>query len=118
MNLGTRGLHLLAETLKEKNIPLTILGYGTIWRGFHQRVRRLHDYLLRLPVDRIVVYSDADDVAFAPGCSKQDLLNQFLSFNNGKHVVLSAESPCFPDYSLYPKFVDPGSIGLRPTMYK
>jgi len=114
----TSGLYLLAESLAKKNIQFTILGYELLWRGYSQRVRSLHDYLLHLPKDRIVVYTDAEDVAIAPGCTAQDIIDQYNRFNGGKHVILAGEIYLWPQELSWTEFAIPEQEGFPFSLFK
>lgn len=68
------------------NIAFTVLGLRTSWAGFGGRVRMLREYLDTLPSDKIVIFSDADDVLLLPACSSTDILDVFLS--HAPHPIL------------------------------
>ena len=78
----------------------------------------MHDYLLHLPKDRIVVYTDAEDVAVAPGCIAQDIMDQYNRFNGGKHVVVAAELYLWPAGISWTEFPIPEQEGFPPSIFK
>ncbi|KAJ3104537.1 hypothetical protein HDU96_008902 [Phlyctochytrium bullatum] len=101
------GLNRLARLLKRARVPLTILGMGTPWRGWGQRVRAYHDYFValqdptgravprwagegagahrvhsrreveRLAARRVVVVTDGDDVVVNPSCGAEEMVGRF-----------------------------------------
>ncbi|KAJ3100509.1 hypothetical protein HDU97_002191 [Phlyctochytrium planicorne] len=112
----SRGLNRLAKSLKKGGIPLTVLGMGMGWRGWGQRVRSYHDYLVALTehgfledlvgVDlkkkvlernrrRVVVFSDGDDVI--ANCGGDEIVERFWGRSEPwSRVVFAAERAIWP----------------------
>ncbi|KAJ3190640.1 hypothetical protein HK101_008514 [Irineochytrium annulatum] len=102
------GLNRLAENLHNQGVPLTILGLGKGWRGWGQRVRTYHDYLISIPHDRLAVLSDAEDVILAPSCSAEVIEDRFRRRAIPTAPILAAaETVCWPDAGLWSNYSDP-----------
>ncbi|KAJ3215489.1 hypothetical protein HDU67_000347 [Dinochytrium kinnereticum] len=96
------GVNRLASNLKEKGIPLTILGKGTGWRGWGQRVRAYHDYLSTLPKHRLVVLTDGEDVILTPSCDSGEIVRRYRERTSAASPILvSAEAVCWPEGNLW-----------------
>ncbi|KAJ3085479.1 Procollagen-lysine,2-oxoglutarate 5-dioxygenase 2, partial [Quaeritorhiza haematococci] len=113
----TIGLNRLAESVAKQGIPLTVIGHGKGWRGWGLRLRRIHDYLVSVPDQRIVILTDADDVFLSPGCSARDLVTTFTT-DFSTPIVFGAEKACFPDPHTWPLYKDPAKDGGKETPFK
>eukprot|EP00842_Homolaphlyctis_polyrhiza_P005019 jgi/Hompol1/5518/HPOL_004502-RA len=98
-----------AKLVTSRGIPLTVLGVGHRWRRqWGMRMRSLHDYLSTVPPERLIIWSDADDVMFLPGFTIDDLVSRFhklVSSRNGPLIFFAGEQACYPRqdwHSLYP----------------
>ncbi|KAJ3331938.1 hypothetical protein HDU76_001767 [Blyttiomyces sp. JEL0837] len=108
------GLNRLAEVVSNSGIPFTVLGLGQTWRGFGNRMRLYHDYLLRVPSDRLVILSDAEDVLLVPRCTAKELLEGFWSKEAAtSRLLVSAERACYPDFDRAPEYAGP-EVLMRP----
>ncbi|KAI8924843.1 hypothetical protein BC831DRAFT_463411 [Entophlyctis helioformis] len=106
------------DVLSEAGIPLAVLGLGTLWKGrWGLRVRALHDFLVSLPDDKLIVWSDADDVLPVPSITVEGILeryNRLVDFYNGPRVFFGAETVCYPAGHLWYNYTDPSSIPGAP----
>eukprot|EP00842_Homolaphlyctis_polyrhiza_P005020 jgi/Hompol1/5519/HPOL_004503-RA len=104
----------LIDMVTDHAFPTTVLGLGTLWRSrWGYRIRVFHDYLLTVPDNRIVIWTDADDVLLAPHTTIDSLLTQYHQLvrqRNGPTVFFPAETACYPDGHLWLNFTDPNEI--------
>ena len=87
-------LNRMAMSAFRAGIPLTVLGYHKGWVGWGHRMRMLHDYLLTVPDDRLIIFTDATDVILAPACSAADILSAYKDAD--VPVLFSGEVACWP----------------------
>jgi len=101
-------LDLLTQQIKDAGETLTILGLElnkTIgWEASGNlglKLKLLHDFVITLPSEDIVLFIDAYDVVFKGNVT--DILKRYVTFN--KPLVFGAEKTCFPDefHSKYPQ---------------
>ncbi|KAJ1338912.1 hypothetical protein BSLG_006547 [Batrachochytrium salamandrivorans] len=104
----------LATSISKANIPLAVLGLGIPWKArWGLRVRTFHDYLLSQPEDRLILWSDADDVIITPETTIDKIMQQYkalVDLANGPRVVFAAESPCYPRGDLWSNYTKPSDI--------
>ncbi|KAH6590026.1 hypothetical protein BASA50_009728 [Batrachochytrium salamandrivorans] len=121
----TKGGNRLVDSVTATGIPMTVLGLGTVWRSrWGERIRALHDYLLKVPNDRIIVFSDADDVIIAPFATIESLMTdyrQLVNSRGGPTIFFPAETICYPDGDLWSNYTRaeniPNSHGKSPFTY-
>ncbi|KAH9251001.1 hypothetical protein BASA81_011176 [Batrachochytrium salamandrivorans] len=108
------GTNRLATSISKANIPLAVLGLGIPWKArWGLRVRTFHDYLLSQPEDRLILWSDADDVIITPETTIDKIMQQYkalVDLANGPRVVFAAESPCYPRGDLWSNYTKPSDI--------
>ncbi|KAH9268643.1 hypothetical protein BASA83_009277 [Batrachochytrium salamandrivorans] len=108
------GTNRLATSISKANIPLAVLGLGIPWKArWGLRVRTFHDYLLSQPEDRLILWSDADDVIITPETTIDKIMQQYkalVDLANGPRVVFAAESPCYPRGDLWRNYTKPSDI--------
>ncbi|KAJ8325932.1 hypothetical protein BDV3_003792 [Batrachochytrium dendrobatidis] len=113
------GSNRLADLLGAAGIPLAVLGYGSKWKArWGLRIRILHDYLLTQPEDRLIVWSDSDDVIITPGTTVSELIsryNSLVDLYNGPRVFFAAEIACYPRGDLWSNYTDPEHIQGKKT---
>ena len=90
----TLGLNRLAISAHRAGIPFTVLGRGMGWIGWSYRMRLFHDYLLTVPDDRLVLFTDAEDVILAPSCAASDIISGYRAFDTP--IIFSGEVACWP----------------------
>nr|KAJ3418673.1 hypothetical protein HK105_008002 [Polyrhizophydium stewartii] len=114
----TLGSNRLARIVSGAGIPLAVVGYGFPWKnrwGF--RMRMLHDFALTQPEERIIVWSDADDVIITPEASVDSLLRRYQDLVKkfgGPRIFFAAETACYPVGGLWSSFVDPNTLPFAP----
>lgn len=79
---------VLVEGCKRHGYDLQVLGWGQKWRGFSWRWTLLEAYLLTLPRNELVVWTDAYDVI--PVKSAADTVQRFKEY--GKPLLFSVET--------------------------
>ncbi|KAH6565094.1 hypothetical protein BASA50_001750 [Batrachochytrium salamandrivorans] len=108
------GTNRLATSISKANIPLAVLGFGIPWKSrWGHRIRTFHDYLLSQPEDRLILWSDADDVIITPETTIDKIMQQYkalVDLANGPRVVFAAESPCYPRGDLWRNYTKPSDI--------
>jgi hypothetical protein len=92
---------------------VAVLGIQTEWLGFGQKLKALYEYLMKLPLNDLVVISDASDVRFLPGCSVDLMIKLYSDF--ATPIVFMAEDACSPDPDTWPLFPVPST---EPTEYR
>ncbi|RKP03220.1 hypothetical protein CXG81DRAFT_9765 [Caulochytrium protostelioides] len=107
----------LANALEDAGIPLAALGLGDPWMGWGHRIRRIHDWLLTVPDETLVIMSDADDVFLLPGCSREEVVARY--HDQDADVVWMSEKFIWPQESLmldYPAVPPPppGAANVSP----
>ncbi|KAJ3080828.1 hypothetical protein HK102_002781 [Quaeritorhiza haematococci] len=55
--------------------------------------------------NKIVIFSDSDDVAFLPTCSVSRIANTFRSHHTP--ILFMSERACWPDYDAWPRYPSP-----------
>ncbi|KAL2912498.1 hypothetical protein HK105_207987 [Polyrhizophydium stewartii] len=112
------GTNRLASSLEQLGIPLAVLGMGTLWKNrWGYRMRALHDLLLHEPDERLVVWSDAEDVIPTPDATPDRILKQYRSLVDmyqGPRIFFPAETACYPDGSLWSNYTDPNTLSFAP----
>ena len=98
----TLGLNRLIKMLASKSIKTTVLGYGSFFCGWGQRVRELHDYLITVPDERIIVWSDGNDVLMLPGASRNEIIRRYHTSNAA--ILFGSEKACWPRGELWQNF--------------
>ncbi|KAJ1338913.1 hypothetical protein BSLG_006548 [Batrachochytrium salamandrivorans] len=66
-----------------------------------------------LPEDRLILWSDADDVIITPETTIDKIMQQYkalVDLANGPRVVFAAESPCYPRGDLWRNYTKPSDI--------
>ncbi|KAI8923810.1 hypothetical protein BC831DRAFT_469343 [Entophlyctis helioformis] len=101
----SKNLNRLTAMVKYTGIPFTILGMHTSWQGFGGRIHALAQYLKTVPDDRIVIFTDGDDVLPLPTCSASAIAATFLAQDTP--ILFMAERECWPDEFLKPEFPKP-----------
>ncbi|KAL2916277.1 hypothetical protein HK105_204033 [Polyrhizophydium stewartii] len=121
-NVGTRRL---TQQLATHDIPLTVFGIGHRWRRqWGLRMRVLHDYLATIPAERLIIWSDADDVMLMPGVDIDHIIaafNTLVRQRAGPLVFLAAEKACFPRGDWSRNYTDPADVapgGKGPSPFK
>ncbi|KAJ3252836.1 Multifunctional procollagen lysine hydroxylase and glycosyltransferase LH3 [Boothiomyces macroporosus] len=93
--------NIFAKSLEQNGIKLTVLGLGTVWKQhWGSRLRMLHNYLLHVDPEKIIVWSDADDVLLAPGFDEKEIVARYrilVEKHNGPKIFYSAETACYPE---------------------
>ncbi|KAI8905559.1 hypothetical protein EDD86DRAFT_193922 [Gorgonomyces haynaldii] len=86
------------QEIVSKGIPFHVLGLGTHWKKiWGDRVRRFHDYLTMVDPEKIIVWSDADDVLLMPSATIQDLLDAYKDLEaSGSKIFFAGEEACWP----------------------
>jgi hypothetical protein len=74
---------------------VAVLGMQTEWLGFGRKLIVLYEFLKKLPLNDLVVISDASDVRFLPGCSVDLMIKLYSDF--ATPIVFMAEDVCWPD---------------------
>ncbi|KAJ1559623.1 hypothetical protein HK405_009924 [Cladochytrium tenue] len=94
----TAGLNRLAGSITAAGIPLTVLGLHTSWRGWGQRLRAYHDHAAGVlardgDYDRLLIFTDGEDVVLSPACSASDLVERWLVLRGltGGAIIAAAE---------------------------
>nr|KAJ3419712.1 Multifunctional procollagen lysine hydroxylase and glycosyltransferase LH3 [Polyrhizophydium stewartii] len=121
----TAGGNRFIKSVTEKGFPVTVLGLGTVWRSrWGQRIRILHDYLTHVPDERIIVWSDADDVVVAPHTTIDSLVEVYRDMvrrRGGPTIFFPAEVACYPDGKLWRNYTRaeniPNGQGPSPFTY-
>nr|KAJ3418670.1 hypothetical protein HK105_007999 [Polyrhizophydium stewartii] len=108
------GTNRLASSLEQLGIPLAALGMGTLWKNrWGYRMRALHDLLLHEPDERLVVWSDSEDVIPAPYATPDRILKQYRSLvqlQGGPRIFFPAEFACYPIRKLENVYPDPTKL--------
>uniref|UniRef100_A0A8C8SFI6 procollagen-lysine 5-dioxygenase n=1 Tax=Pelusios castaneus TaxID=367368 RepID=A0A8C8SFI6_9SAUR len=130
----TEGYERFLRTARYFNYTIQTLGLGEEWRGGDvartvgggQKVRWLKEEMAKYASrdDFVIMFVDSYDVLLAGG--PVELLRKFVAF--GSQVVFSAESFCWPEWSLaesYPpvstgkRFLNSGGfIGFAPAIHR
>ncbi|KAJ3268887.1 hypothetical protein HDV01_002115 [Terramyces sp. JEL0728] len=96
------------KSLEQNGIEFTVLGLGTLWRQhWGSRLRILHNYLLNVDTDRVIIWSDADDVLLAPGFDENEIVSRYdklVKKYNGPKIFYSAETACYPEGHLWSQY--------------
>ncbi|KAJ3320531.1 hypothetical protein HDU76_000280, partial [Blyttiomyces sp. JEL0837] len=140
----SKNLNRLAAQAKVNGMRFTVLGLHTPWPGFSGRTRYVREYLLngghlaaaaanslttsssksksksnqplrKLPKNKLVIVTDADDVILIPSCQAPDINNAFRtsqkSHNTTNHrqsnIFFSAETACWPLPRLWKEYPSP-----------
>ena len=53
---------IFEESCKKNNLELIVLGFGQKWQGFSWRFKLISDYIENLPLNEVIIISDAYDV--------------------------------------------------------
>ncbi|KAL2912499.1 hypothetical protein HK105_207988 [Polyrhizophydium stewartii] len=105
------GSNRFADSVTKAGIPLAVLGLGTVWKSrWGYRMRILHDFLVSQPDDRLIVWTDADDVVPVPGISVDRIIEGYqalIDMYQGPRIFFPAETACYPDGSLWSNYTDP-----------
>lgn len=104
---STAGLERLADSCKQQQVELVVVGEGLEYLGFCMKMILLYEYLKREtnPED-IILFSDAYDVIL--NRNKRDILDTFQQL--AAPMVISGELNCWPRAvlkNLYPETPDP-----------
>ena len=84
---------LLEESCKKNNLELIVLGFGQKWQGFSWKYKLVSEYIKNLPLDEIVIFTDAFDVIVLHN-KNNCILNRFLEFDSDIVVsVLNMKDP-------------------------
>eukprot|EP00842_Homolaphlyctis_polyrhiza_P006312 jgi/Hompol1/6682/HPOL_005046-RA len=110
----SKNVNRLTALAQLTGIKFTILGMHTRWTGFGGRIHALAQYLKTVPNDRIVIFTDGDDVIPLPRCTAQGIAETFREQNTS--VLFMAERACWPDEFLKSEFPVP-SPRPSPFMY-
>ncbi|KAI8905201.1 hypothetical protein EDD86DRAFT_181746, partial [Gorgonomyces haynaldii] len=81
------------ESVQSKGFPLTVLGLDTSNWFQQDRIRYLHDYLLTLKPQKIVIWSHADNVLLLPTATIETVLERYqkLRDSSGAKIFVSAQ---------------------------
>ena len=103
------------ESSIRSGIDLVILGWGEKWHGLSQKLEAAHQFAADLPVDDLLLFTDAYDVLFLDDGA--NIVKSYQSFVSGTHrpIIFSGECGCWPHvmvnrkacFSDYPKAPTP-----------
>ncbi|KAH6585155.1 hypothetical protein BASA50_007001 [Batrachochytrium salamandrivorans] len=119
------GANRLAQIVTDAGFPLTIVGLGTLWRSrWGLRIRTLHDFLLVQPDERLIIWSDAEDVIITPETTVDKVIDRYRSLvqlYQGPRIFFPAETACYPRGDLWSNYTNPkdipGGRGDSPFQY-
>lgn len=119
------GANRLAKAVVATGIQLSVLGLGTIWKSrWGYRMRLLHDHLVTLDDDKLVIVTDASDVIPVPETTPElvrEKYDRLVSMYRGPRIFFAAEKICYPRPQLWRNFTDPvtvpGGKGGSPFRY-
>jgi hypothetical protein len=80
------------ESAIRNKIDIIILGWNTPWKGLSQKLEAAMKYAKSLPVDDVILFTDAFDVLYTQ--SSTTIWNRFQEFNSS--LIFSAECGCWP----------------------
>ncbi|KAL2913836.1 hypothetical protein HK105_206715 [Polyrhizophydium stewartii] len=101
----SKNLNRLTALVERTGAKFTILGMHTMWTGFGGRIHTLAQYLKTVPDDRIVIFTDGDDVVPLPTCSAAHMAGVFRRQDTA--VLFMAERECWPDEFLKEEYPAP-----------
>ena len=79
---------LLEESCLKNNLELTVLGLGQKWQGFSWKYKLISEYIEDLPLDEIVIFTDAFDVIVLNNTNNL-IQTRFLEFETDIVVSVS-----------------------------
>jgi len=98
---------IFKESCQRNNLDLVVLGFGKKWEGFSWRFHLISNYIKELPLDEILIISDAFDVIIL---NTTNILERFQTFNSSVVIsVLNMSNPLL-DYISNNSF---GSYGVN-----
>jgi len=109
--------HALKASCNYFNLELITLVHSGQWDSHRHKDTYLKQYLLSLPADEVVLFTDGYDTILLGG--EKEIMDRYRRVSPDKGIVVSAEKTCYPDPNLaddYPlattpyRFLNSGGI--------
>jgi hypothetical protein len=100
---------LLESDAQRHGIELTVLGWGTTWVSFFEKLRAVHEYTRAVDEDDLVVVIDAFDTRIRGGYA--EIVEQWRRLGE-PDVLFSRDPSLFPKYVLNRVFGGPLNAGM------